>query len=87
MPELLEVYDLVKHFPVRRGLLRSRREYVHAVDGISFSLGLEETLGLVGESGCGKSTAGRAILRLIQPTAGQVYFKGASALRIGSSTF
>jgi len=80
MPELLEVYNLVKHFPVRRGLLRSRREYVHAVDGISFSLGPKETLGLVGESGCGKSTAGRSILRLIPPTAGQVYFKGQDVL-------
>jgi oligopeptide transport system ATP-binding protein len=80
MPELLEVYNLVKHFPVRRGLLRSRREYVHAVDGISFNLGPEETLGLVGESGCGKSTAGRTILRLIRPTAGQVRFKGEDVL-------
>jgi oligopeptide/dipeptide ABC transporter ATP-binding protein len=74
--QLLEVHDLVKHFPVRRGFWHSRREVVHAVDGISLSLGPEETLGLVGESGCGKSTAGRAILRLVRPTAGRVLFKG-----------
>ena len=80
MTELLEVTNLVKHFPVRRGLLRSRREYVHAVDGISFSVDAEQTMGLVGESGCGKSTAGRAILRLIRPTAGEVRFKGENLL-------
>ncbi len=84
MPELLEVYNLVKHFPVRRGLLRSRREIVHAVDGISFSVDSEQTMGLVGESGCGKSTAGRAILRLIRPTAGDVRFKGENLLSMDS---
>jgi len=80
MAELLEVYNMVKHFPVRRGLLGRRREYVHAVDGISFSVDSEQTMGLVGESGCGKSTAGRAILRLIRPTAGEVCFKGENLL-------
>ncbi|MCJ7814886.1 MAG: dipeptide ABC transporter ATP-binding protein [Xanthomonadales bacterium] len=84
MAELLEVYNLVKHFPVRRGLLRSRRETVHAVDGISFSIGSEQTMGLVGESGCGKSTAGRAILRLIRPTAGEVRFKGENLLTMNA---
>ena len=80
MAELLQVRNLVKHFPVRRGFFRSRQEYVHAVDGISFSLDAEQTMGLVGESGCGKSTAGRAILRLIRPTSGAVRFKGEDIL-------
>lgn len=82
MPELLNVQRLVKHFPVRRGWWRGRREVVHAVDGISLTLGPEETLGLVGESGCGKSTAGRAILRLIPPTAGEVWFQGENVLAL-----
>ena len=75
--KLLEVKDLVKHFPVRGGVFSRIRNYVRAVDGVSFDLEPGETLGLVGESGCGKSTTGRALLRLIEPTAGEVNFGGA----------
>lgn len=75
--KLLEVKNLVKHFPVRSGVLSKVRNYVRAVDGVSFDLKPRETLGLVGESGCGKSTAGRTILRLIEPTSGEIVFKGA----------
>ncbi len=73
---LLEVRDLKKHFPIRRGLFGRTAGQVKAVDGVSFSVGAGEVLGLVGESGCGKTTTGRCILRLIEPTSGSVRFEG-----------
>jgi oligopeptide transport system ATP-binding protein len=73
---LLEVRDLVKHFPVRSGLLGRETDQVRAVDGIGFGVAAGETLGLVGESGSGKSTACRAVLQLIEPTSGSVRFEG-----------
>ncbi len=71
---LLKVDDLVMHFPIYRGVVRRQVGAVHAVDGVSFNIKRGETLGLVGESGCGKSTTGRTILQLYKPTAGHVYF-------------
>ncbi|WP_407178050.1 ABC transporter ATP-binding protein [Bradyrhizobium sp. STM 3562] len=73
---LLEVSDLIKHYPVRAGVLRRAVGTVHAVDGVSFSLARGETLGLVGESGCGKSTVARSVLRLVEPTSGQIRIDG-----------
>ncbi len=73
---LVEVRDLVKHFPIRGGILQRTVGMVQAVDGVSFDVRRGETLGLVGESGCGKTTVGRLILRLIEPTAGPISFDG-----------
>src|SRR5947207_14823324 len=73
---LLQVHDLKKYFPIKRGVFTHTVGHVQAVDGVSFSIRRGETLGLVGESGCGKTTVGRTILRLIEPTAGDILFNG-----------
>jgi oligopeptide transport system ATP-binding protein len=77
---LLEVKGLKKHFPMKKGFFSTLKGYVYAVDGVNFTLAQGETLGLVGESGCGKTTLGRAILRLIEPTEGSILFEGKNIL-------
>jgi oligopeptide/dipeptide ABC transporter ATP-binding protein len=81
-PPLLEVRDLKKYFPLRKGILSRTIGWVGAVDNLSFSLKQGETLGLVGESGCGKTTVGRCLLRLIEPTEGEIQFEGKDLLKM-----
>ena len=78
---LLQVRDLKTHFPVKRGFLQRTVDHVRAVDGVSFEVGQGETVGLVGESGCGKTTVGRTILRLVPATSGEVVFDGKEVFR------
>jgi oligopeptide transport system ATP-binding protein len=84
-PPLLEVTDLFKHYAVRGGILRRRVGTVHAVDGVSFTVGVGETLGMVGESGCGKSTVARSILRLVEPTSGRIRLNGHDITKLGKA--
>lgn len=83
--KLLEVRDVRKYFPVTSGLLRNVTGQVHALDGVSFDLMPGEVLGVVGETGCGKSTLGRAVLRLIEPTSGRILFLGKDLLSFDQS--
>ena len=83
---LLDVRDLKVHFPVRRGILQRIADHKRAVDGVSFSIARGETLGLVGESGCGKTTVGRAILRLVPATGGEVLFDGRDVFSLGGTS-
>ncbi len=82
---LLEVKNLVKHFHLSGGMFGRVVDKVHAVDGVSFDINAGETLGVVGESGCGKSTTGRCILRLIEPTSGEVWFEGKNVTALGKN--
>jgi oligopeptide transport system ATP-binding protein len=82
---LLEVKNLKKYFPIKKGVFSKTIGYVKAVDDVSFTINKGETLGLVGESGCGKTTIGRALLRLIEPTGGEVYFEGKNITEMGQS--
>ena len=83
--QILEVKDLKKYFPLKGGILSRTLGNVLAVDGVSFSIRQGETLGLVGESGCGKTTVGKTILRLIEPTAGEIILKSRDITRLSGA--
>jgi oligopeptide/dipeptide ABC transporter ATP-binding protein len=82
---VLEVTSLKKHFPIKKGLLRRTAGHVYAIDGVSFSVGPGKTLGLVGESGCGKSTVARTVLRLVEPTDGTIRVNGHDITKLGKT--
>ena len=82
---LLEVTDCKVHFPVNAGLFNRARDFVRAVDGVSFTVAAGETVGLVGESGCGRTTLGRAVVRLVEPTDGRIVFEGEDLTRLKGS--
>lgn len=83
-PDILVVDQLVKYFPVRSGIFQRVTDWVQAVDKVSFAVKKGETLGMVGESGCGKTTVGRTLLRLVEPTSGSVTFEGKDVLKMGA---
>src|ERR1700744_1115784 len=85
MSALLEVKNLKVHFPVKRGMFGQPHEFVKAVDNVSFSIAPGETVGLVGESGCGKTTLGRAIVRLVEPTSGSVSLEGTDITQLNGT--
>src|ERR671930_2177430 len=80
---LVEIQSLKKYFPIRKGVLQREVDRVHAVDDVTLSVQKGETIGLVGESGCGKSTLGRCIVRLLEPTEGEITFEGRTIGHLG----